>query len=168
MIGGFADGSRIDAAARCAAAKPRVASDVVAEIGAARGLVTTAVLDGVHLASYPDVAEPWATTAYLLAGPPPPATWLQVRHWLLTHAVAGQYSVTTRQAFSADPAWASAGLGEFETLPTYAVAAPAVTSHGSAVPAGVTLDWAPSPEDFWAAYGSWIGDIDPAGLVPRT
>ncbi len=134
------------------------------EPGAVDGPTTT-VVAGVRVVANPRVSEPWATTAYLLDGPPHGPALAQVGQWLAEHA-AGDYSVVTRQAHAADPRWASAGFAVWEVQPVFVAPVDQAAGLSYPEPGHAQLRMTSRSEEFWQAYGCWIGDLDAAAILP--
>lgn len=152
-------------ATRCADAEPLLAQQR-GEIGAAAGNGTvTTVLHGVRVVGAPNLAEPWATSAYLLDGPPDSAELADLITWLRAHS-GGGISVVTRRCHADAAAWAAAGLRLWEEQPVFAATAQAAAALAYPMPEGVLIRPPKSHGEFWEGYGCWLGDLDASQILP--
>jgi ribosomal protein S18 acetylase RimI-like enzyme len=156
-------------ASRCADAEPLLAQQR-GEIGAASGNGTmTSAVHGVRVVGVPNIAEPWATSAYLLDGPPEPSLLAEVMTWLRVHASPGaEVSVVTRRRHADAPAWAAAGLRVWEEQPVFVATAADAAGLRYPVPDDVTVREPTSREEFWQGYGCWLGDLDASAIMPAS
>jgi GNAT superfamily N-acetyltransferase len=152
-------------ATRCAGAEPLLAQQR-GEIGvvAGNGTVTT-VLHGVRVVGAPNLAEPWATSAYLLDGPPGPGRLADLVTWLRAHS-GGGISVVTRRCHADAPTWAEAGLRLWEEQPVFAATAQDALALAYPTPGGVVLRPPSGRDEFWDGYGCWLGDLDASQILP--
>jgi GNAT superfamily N-acetyltransferase len=152
---------------RCADAEPLLAIQR-GEIGAASGNGTvTAEVHGVRVVAAPTIAEPWATSAYLLGGAPDAAVLDDVLAWLRRHGSPGaEVSVVTRRRHVDAPSWAAAGLRLWEEQPVFAATAHDAVSLQYPTPGGVEIRPPGGLEEFWQGYGCWLGDLDASQILP--
>lgn len=157
---------RSTAAQRCADAEPRLGEQraELSDPTLASGPLT-ALVAGVRVVANPLVDQPWATTAFLMAGPPAAAELAEILRWLADRAGRG-YSVVTRLGHADDPRWAAAGLTFWESQPVFVASAQEATALHYPQPEHATLRTTDDEQEFWPAYDCWIGDLDASAILP--